>query len=74
MNQAEFRAAVARAGITNRDMAAHLGMSEQALYNKANGKTEFKGSEIVKAAKLLNLNIDDVNIIFFDASVNNIHT
>lgn len=74
MNQCEFRAAVARAGITNRDMATHLGMSEQALYNKANGKSEFKGSEIVKVAKLLNLNIDDVNLIFFDAGVNKIHT
>lgn len=70
MNKREFRAAVARMGITNRDMAASLGMSEQAFYNKANGRTEFKGSEIVKIANLLGLGINEVNIIFFDAGVN----
>lgn len=42
MNYPEFRAAIARAGVTNRDLARNLGMSEQAFYNKANGLMEFK--------------------------------
>lgn len=70
MNASEFRAAVARAGISNRAIAANLGLSEQALYNKINGRTEFKNSEIVKLVELLGLSMDSVNIIFFSGSVN----
>lgn len=70
MNLAEFRAAVARANVANKAMAAHLGLSEQALYNKMSGKTEFKNSEIVKLADILNLTMDDVNVIFFSGEVN----
>lgn len=70
MNFAEFRAAVARANVANKTLAAHLGLSEQALYNKISGKTEFKNSEIVKLADILNLTMNDVNDIFFSGSVN----
>lgn len=70
MNYPEFRAAIARAGVTNRDLARNLGMSEQAFYNKANGLTEFKNSEIKKLTSLLCLSMDAVNQIFFDAIVN----
>ena len=37
MNVAELRASIARAGVTNRKIAAELGLSEQALYNKMQG-------------------------------------
>lgn len=74
MNLPEFRAAVARADVSNRALAAHLGLSEQALYNKMSGKTEFKNSEIVKLAEVLGLSMEDVNLIFFSGSVNQIHT
>lgn len=70
MNQGEFRAAVARANISNRVLSARLGLSEQAFYNKMSGKTEFKNSEIVKLADILNLSINDVNNIFFGNLVN----
>ena len=70
MNFAEFRAAVARANICNKDLAAHLNLSEQAFYNKTNGKTEFKNSEIVKLADVLKLTMSDVNTIFFSGEVN----
>jgi len=70
MNEAEFRVAVARAGLTNRDIATSLGISEQAFYNKAAGKTEFKSSEIKKLAVILSLSMDAVNHIFFDDTVN----
>lgn len=64
MNLPEFRAAVARADITNRSLAGYLGLSEQALYNKMSGKTEFKNSEIVKLTEILDLSMEDVNLIF----------
>ena len=64
MNCPELRASIARAGITNRKLAEHLGLSEQAFYNKIQGDTEFKGSEIKGLAKVLNLSMKDVNTIF----------
>ena len=73
MNISEFRAAVGRAGISHRDLAKELGMSAQTLYNKIDGISEFKNSEICKLAKILSLSMSDVNIIFFGGSVNFIH-
>ena len=70
MNLPELRAAVARADVSNRAIAAYLELSEQALYNKMSGKTEFKNSEIVKLAEILGLSMSDVNLIFFSGSVN----
>ena len=64
MNCTEFRVAIARAGVSKRDVAANLGLSEQAFYNKVNGRTEFKNSEIIKLTKLLGLSMDAVNLIF----------
>lgn len=70
MNYPEFRAAVARAGVTNRELASGLGLSEQAFYNKLNGKAEFKNSEIKRITMILALTMDSVNQIFFDGIVN----
>ena len=70
MNYPEFRAAVARSGKTHREIAASLNLSEQALYNKVNGQSEFKNSEIKKLSSLLGLSMWDVNSIFFDGLVN----
>lgn len=70
MNSPEFRTAIARAGISNRDIAAKIGLSEQAFYNKLSGKTEFKNSEIQKLATILSLSMNAVNVIFFDGKVN----
>lgn len=70
MNCPELRASIARAGVTNRSLAAQLGLSEQALYNKIQGETEFKGSEIKNIARILGLSMGDVNLIFFDQEVN----
>lgn len=70
MNCKEFRAAIARAGVSKREIAAQLGVSEQAFYNKLNGRAEFKNSEIVKLSEMLGLSMADVNLIFFSGSVN----
>ena len=70
MNTAELRAALARKGLTNREVSARLNISEQAFYNKVNGNTEFKNSEIKLLAQILGLSMEDVNIIFFGSIVN----
>ena len=70
MNCPELWASIARVGVSNRKISELLGISEQALYNKMQGNTEFKGSEIKRLANILCLSMADVNNIFFDASVN----
>lgn len=70
MNIPELKAAAIRAGLSNRDLARETGLSNQAFYNKLNGQTEFKNSEIVRLSKLLSLSMADVNNIFFDGIVN----
>ena len=70
MNYPEFCAAAAKTGTTNRALARAIGISEQALYNKLRGNSEFKNSEIKKISKEMKLNMDAVNAIFFDNEVN----
>lgn len=70
MNYPKFREAIAFIGISNREIAKSLGISEQALYNKATGKTEFKNSEIKRLSQVLSLSLEKVNDIFFDGKVN----
>lgn len=64
MNYPELRAAIARAGVTNRSLSESLGISDQALYNKMRGTAEFKSSEIKKIAGVLGLSLTAVNDIF----------
>lgn len=70
MNSPEFRAAVARRGKTNRELARELGISETAFSNKVWGRSQFKNSEIKKLTGILELSMEDVNTIFFDSAVN----
>ena len=65
MDRSELRAEIARQGTSNRALAKDLGISEQAFYNKLNGITEFKESEIKALAKTLALSPSQVNLIFF---------
>lgn len=65
MNRSELRAEIARHGISNRALAKELSVSEQAFYNKLNGVTEFKESEIKKLANVLSLSPSQVNLLFF---------
>ena len=43
-----------------------IGITYQSWLNKIKNISEFKQSEIVKLAKLLNLSQDEINVIFFD--------
>ena len=65
MDRSELRAEIARHGISNKTLAKELDVSEQTFYNKLNGTSEFKESEIRKLAKLFSLSPDQVNLIFF---------
>ena len=64
MNRSELRADIARAGISHKSIAKELGISDQGFYNKLNGTSEFKESEIKKIVKMLNLSPSRVNQIF----------
>lgn len=64
MNRTELKADIQRNGISNRSIAKELGISEQTFYNKLNGSTEFKESEIKKLVRLLNLSSARVDQIF----------
>ncbi|MDD2956680.1 MAG: DUF739 family protein [Oscillospiraceae bacterium] len=65
MNISELKAEIARKNVTYRKLAEQLQISEQAFYNKLNGHSEFKSSEIKTVAHALRLSVKDVNKIFF---------
>lgn len=52
-------------GMTMVAIAAKSGMLRETLYNRLNGKTEFKASEILRISYVLNLSEADRNKIFF---------
>ncbi|TLN26715.1 helix-turn-helix transcriptional regulator [bacterium] len=64
-NTAKLRDAINRTGISITFVANSLGITREGLYNKLNGETEFKGSEIAAMAKLLNLSTKERDEIFF---------
>lgn len=68
MNSAELRAVIARAGKTYRGLSKSLGISEQAFYNKLNGESDFKASEIKTLRQELGLTSEEINYIFFDVA------
>lgn len=66
LNSAELKATIARAGKTYRSLAKSLKISEQALYNKLNGESDFKASEIRILRKELSLTSEEIDFIFFN--------
>ena len=63
-NTIELEVAIKRSGLTKRELAKRLGISEMGLYKKIHNITEFKASEIAILVKELNiLNMEE---IFFD--------
>ena len=61
-NTEELNIAILRSGLTKREIAKRLGISEQSLLLKITNKNEFKASEIGKMCEILKLND---NSIFF---------
>lgn len=66
-NTKELEIAITRAGITKREIAKRLGLSEMGLYKKINNITEFKASEIKALAEILG--ITKIDEIFFANNV-----
>lgn len=62
-NTIELEVAIKRSGLTKRELAKRLGISEMGLYKKIHNITEFKASEI--AILIRELNILNVKEIFF---------
>lgn len=64
-NKTELEVAIVRSGLTKREIAKRLGISEMGLYKKINNLSEFKSSEIESLAKILLINnMDDIKNIF----------
>ncbi len=66
-NTVELEVAIRRAGMTKREVAKKLGLSEMGLYKKLHNITEFKASEITLLVN--ELKISNVGEIFFDNKV-----
>lgn len=59
----ELEVAITRSGLTKREIAKRLGLSEMGLYKKINNITEFKASEIKALVEMLK--IGNIEAIFF---------
>lgn len=68
-NKLELELQIKRCGITKRELAQRLGISEMALSNKINNESEFKASEIVILEKELNMSKKQRELIFFASLV-----
>lgn len=56
---------IASCGVSITFLAYQMGISREGLYNKINGLTEFKGSEITALARMLRLAPEERDEIFF---------
>lgn len=65
-NTTELEVAIKRSGLTKRKLAKELSLSEMGLYKKINNITEFKASEIYKLCRILEIEDEDMNEIFFN--------
>lgn len=54
-NSLEFEIALKRSGLTKRELAKALNISEMSLYKKINNITEFKASELSKLYEIFAL-------------------
>ncbi len=63
------RISISRIPITA--IAEKLGVSRQTLYNKMQGKREFKTSEVSKLCGILRLSAEERKLVFFADKVDN---
>lgn len=62
-NTVELEILIKRSGLTKKEVAKRLGLSDMGFYKKINNITEFKASEIMTLAELLG--IENMDEIFF---------
>ena len=68
-NTGALEIALIKNKVTKKELANHLGISLQALYNKIRNAAEFKASEIIVVTDILNLSADEREEIFFASNV-----
>lgn len=61
----KLKARMVDQGETARSLAEKLGISENSMYSKLNGKYEFKPSEIEKMMRILNIHAREMKRYFF---------
>ena len=69
MNPVELKVARTRANKTQEDMAKILGLSVVAYSKKERGETRFSIEQVAVVAVVLMLDLDAVNVIFFDGKL-----
>lgn len=57
--------AIYESGLKLEAVASKMGINRVSLWNKIQGRTEFKASEITSLAKILNLSAEQRDDIFF---------
>ena len=68
MNKNELQAEMKRKGFTYKTMSEAIGISANGFWRKINGENDFTLSEIQSIAALLDLNNEQVRVIFLDIS------
>lgn len=63
-----LRAELIRIGMTIKELAFNVGITERSMRNKINGKTEFLWSEVLKISHVVNPNISLEELFKKDAA------
>lgn len=64
-NSLELELQIKRIGISKKEIAEKLNISEMSLFNKIRNVTEFKASEIAALTDILKLTQEQREVIFF---------
>ena len=65
MNTRELRKRIKESGLKLEAIARRMGINRVSLWNKIQGRTEFKASEIKSLCQILNLSAEQRDYIFF---------
>lgn len=65
LNRDEFMGAVAKSGLTNRELARRIGISKNTLSSKVNGKSFFDTEQIDKICNVLGIEDDKIKVKIF---------
>ena len=59
---------MAEAGVTQRELASSIGISENTLSSRISGRSPFKSSEMESICRELGISLCDMGDIFFESS------
>lgn len=69
MDSMMLERAIKRSGLKQMKIAASIGMPTSSFYNKTSGRTAFTVSESLALKKVLKMDWDEYETIFFDSAV-----